>query len=134
MHELWRLTYALSSVMRAHLERICAEFELTPPQAHALVKLEPGRPRPMHEIAAELRCDASNITGIAYRLEERGLIRREASKADRRIRGLVMSAEGEALRGALLARLAETPPPLAVLAEGDRRTLVRLIGTVVEEP
>lgn len=132
MHELWRLTFALSTVMRGHLERVCAEFGLTPPQAYALAQLEPARPRPMHELAAGLRCDASNVTGIANRLEARGLIRRQPSKTDRRVRALMLTDDGEQLRRALLARLAETPPPLTVLDDGDRQALTRLIATVVE--
>ena len=44
-------------------------------QAHVLRLLEPGEPLPMRTLARKLCCDASNVTGIVDRLEERGLVR-----------------------------------------------------------
>src|SRR5260221_7972406 len=57
---------------------------LTFVQAHALRTLEPRHPLPMSTLAELLLCDASNVTGIADRLEARGLIERRTATGDRR--------------------------------------------------
>ena len=45
----------------------------------------------MSELANALFCDNSNVTGIVDRLEERGLVRREAAEGDRRVKLLVLT-------------------------------------------
>jgi len=50
------------------------ELMLSPPQGIVLRLLD--QPRPMGELAAMMRCDNSNMTGIVDRMEERGLVRR----------------------------------------------------------
>ena len=48
----------------------CAShFDLHPAQAGALMQLDAESGLPMHEIAAHLACDNSNVTGIVDRLE-----------------------------------------------------------------
>ena len=49
------------------------EFDLMPPQQMVLGLL--SEPKPMGELAQQMHCDSSNITGIVDRLEERGLVR-----------------------------------------------------------
>ena len=71
-----------------------AEFDLAKQQAFALVHLEPDQPKPMSELAAAMFCDASNITGIADRLEARGLVERVPSAQDRRVKTLVPHPRG----------------------------------------
>ena len=53
---------------------LCAEFDLTPAQGHALRSLDPEQPVAMSTLAEALLCDASNVTGIVDKLETRGLI------------------------------------------------------------
>ena len=65
---------------------ICAEFDLTPAQGHALRVLDPARPVPMSMLAEALVCDASNVTGIVDKLESRGLIARQGTDHDRRVK------------------------------------------------
>jgi MarR family len=45
-----------------------------------------------------MHCDPSFVTAIADLLEKRGLARREASTADRRIKNLVLTRDGISLR------------------------------------
>ena len=73
------------------------EFELAPQQMIALRMLGAG-PRKMSDLAHALFCDNSNVTGIVDRLEERGLVRREAAEGDRRVKLLVLTEEGERMR------------------------------------
>ncbi|MGI6877367.1 MarR family winged helix-turn-helix transcriptional regulator [Microbacterium sp. gxy059] len=63
------------------------------------------RPRPMREIAAQLACDPSYITGLADQLEGRGLARRTAG-SDRRVKLLAATDAGTAIRHELAAAVA----------------------------
>ena len=100
-----------------------AEFDLSPMQASSLRLLEPGTPLAMSDLADALHCDASNVTGIVDRLEARGLIARRGADHDRRVKMLVVTDKGAALRERLLARLSEPPPSIAALSGADQRAL-----------
>ena len=81
------------------------EFELAPQQMIAL-RILGGGPRKMSDLAHALFCDNSNVTGIVDRLEERGLVRREAAEGDRRVKLLVLTEEGEWMRAEITKRMA----------------------------
>ena len=49
---------------------------------------------PMRNLAIHLHRDASNLTGIADRLESQGLVQRQVDPADRRIKRLVLTEQG----------------------------------------
>ena len=49
----------------------------------------------MSGLAELLFCDASNVTGIADRLEARGLIERRSAGGDRRVKVLALTSAGE---------------------------------------
>jgi MarR family transcriptional regulator, organic hydroperoxide resistance regulator len=120
--EAWSL---LHWAMISNKHRIVAmgrEFDLAPQQMIAL-RILGGGPRAMGELAGYLACDSSNVTGITDRLEERGLVRREAAESDRRVKLLVLTPKGERLRAKITERLAEPPPFIAGLAEEDQIAL-----------
>jgi DNA-binding MarR family transcriptional regulator len=107
------------------------EFELAPQQMIAVRMLGSG-PRKMSDLAQSLFCDNSNVTGIVDRLEERGLVRREAAEGDRRVKLLVLTDEGERMRVEITKRMAEPPPPIAALSEADQRALRDILQRAVE--
>ncbi len=121
--EAWSLLFRLIVSQRGRVPSVAAEFELSPMQAHVLRLLEPDAPLPMRSLARTLCCDASNVTGIVDRLEERGLVRRQESAADRRMKMLVVTKRGNAVRLRMLERLAEAPEPIARLSADDQRRL-----------
>ena len=121
--EAWQLISELFQREKGVLMAAAAEFDLRPPLVWALRALEPGRPIPMGELAGVLHCDSSNVTWLADRLEERGLVRREAAEHDRRVKMLAVTEEGSRVREALRARLEQPPPTLAALPEDDQRAL-----------
>ena len=88
--EAWTLLFRLFVSQRGRVPQVAAEFDLSPMQAHVLRLLEPDQPLPMRTLARKLCCDASNVTGIVDRLEERGLVRRDAAPGDRRVKMLVV--------------------------------------------
>jgi MarR family transcriptional regulator, organic hydroperoxide resistance regulator len=130
--ELWRLLVELSmSAMRERFIATVTELDLSPPQAHALKVLRPGHPIAMRELADGLHCDPSNITGIVDRLEGRGLVERRPSPADRRIKILLLTGDGERLRARLLDRLSEPPAAIAALSADEQRQLRDLLRRIV---
>jgi DNA-binding MarR family transcriptional regulator len=130
--EAWRLLVRLFFAHRANLPPLAAELELSPAQCHVLHLIEPGRPVPMGQLADTLSCDASNVTGLVDRLESRGLIRRQPSNGDRRVKVLDLTPTGLRLRTLLLDRMQKPPDTLRRLTEQEQRTLVRLLTRLIE--
>jgi MarR family transcriptional regulator, organic hydroperoxide resistance regulator len=129
--EIWELLLELSRThLRDHLSATISVFDLSPPQAHALQVLEPGRPVPMRDLAVRLRCDASNITGIVDRLEARGLVERRPAPGDRRVKALVVTEQGVALRAQLVERLHRVPAAFAGLSAEEQRGLLDLLRRI----
>jgi DNA-binding MarR family transcriptional regulator len=129
--EIWELLLELSRThLRERLAAAISAFDLSLPQAHALQALEPGRPVPMRDLAARLRCDASNITGIVDRLEARGLVERRPAPGDRRVKALVVTDRGVALRASLVERLHRVPAAFAGITEEEQRTLLHLLRRI----
>jgi DNA-binding MarR family transcriptional regulator len=120
--EAWSLMHWMMVTHKQRLAAMAQEFELAPQQMIA-VRMLGGGPRKMSDLAQALFCDNSNVTGIVDRLEERGLVRREAAEGDRRVKLLVLTDEGERLRVEVTKRMAEPPPAIASLSENDQRAL-----------
>src|SRR5919201_1647573 len=119
-HEAQKLFFEIGMAQRSLAAAALAELGLTFAQAHALRLLDPERSLPMSAVAERLFCDASNVTGIADRLEARGLIERRAAEGDRRVKVLALTPPRPGLRRPLPegpARLEGPLPVHAVLAE-----------------
>ena len=69
----------------------------------------------MSSLAGKLFCDNSNVTGIVDRLEARGLIARHPAAHDRRVKLLVLTAEGERIRNVATRQMSQPPPEIAAL-------------------
>ena len=129
--EAWSLMHWLMVTNKQRFFAMAQEFELAPQQMIAVRMLGAG-PRKMSELAQALFCDNSNVTGIVDRLEERGLVRREAAEGDRRVKLLVLTKEGERMRVEITKRMAEPPPPIASLSEADQQALRDILKRAVE--
>jgi DNA-binding MarR family transcriptional regulator len=128
--ELVALLFRLTGDLRQRFTDHAAQLELSFPQAMALREL--NDPLPMRELAQRLCCDASNVTGIVDRLEARELVERRTAPEDRRVKHLVLTDEGRALRQVHHDRLAVDLPLLDLSAE-DRRSLAELLRRSVGE-
>ena len=131
--ESWELIRRLWGRHMPRTMSVFTEFDLSKQQAFALVHIDPEGPKPMSELAAEMFCDASNITGIADRLEARGLVERVPAPHDRRVKTLALTREGVRVRGALVQRLAEPPEALSSLPAADQRALRDLLRRALGE-
>jgi DNA-binding MarR family transcriptional regulator len=88
----------------------------------------------MSRLADTLSCDASNVTGLVDRLESRGLVRRQPSVEDRRVKVLQLTPAGSRVRTQLIRQMAGQSLPLAKLSPAQLRTLVRILEALVDEP
>lgn len=127
-HDIAGLLFWVTEQARIGCDRAAEENDMTGAQVRALLSLD--EPSPMSNLAGHMGCDASNVTGIADRLEARGLIRRETG-TDRRIKLLALTPEGERVRDQVRKRLSETSPA-GSLSEAERRTLRELLVKMAE--
>lgn len=125
--EAWHLMLDLLLSHRAHLPVVAAEFELSPAQCHVVKLIEPGQTVSMGDLANALSCDASNVTGLVDRLEDRGIIERRLVAHDRRKKLLALTPGGTRLRGKLLERMGEPPRAFERLSMEEQRALVVLL-------
>lgn len=72
-------------------------FGLTPLQWAALDAIERKPGVDQSTLSRDIALDTSTVAGVIYRLEARGLIKREASATDRRLRVLFLTDEGRDL-------------------------------------
>jgi DNA-binding MarR family transcriptional regulator len=107
--------------------RVANEFGLAPGALKAMQLLEPGAELPMGALAGALFCDASNVTGLVDRLEQRGLIERRVDPADRRVKRIALTPEGERTREAMMERLYEPPEAIRRLTSTEQRELRDLL-------
>ncbi len=121
--EAWSLVGRLFWQVRPRMLGVAGELGLTPPQMFALRALDPENPVPMRELAVELHCDNSNVTGLVDGLEAQGLVERRSAEHDRRVRMLVVTERGARVRARINEVLETVPPALASLSADDQRTL-----------
>jgi DNA-binding MarR family transcriptional regulator len=129
--EVWGLFRTLFGQHRRRFLIAAAELDLHPAQAGALLQL--GSPLPMNELAALLACDNSNVTGLIDRLEARGLVARQPSSEDRRVKHVVLTAAGRRLRERMLARVGRPSRGFERLSPDERRQLGDLLRQVITE-
>src|SRR5690242_18161645 len=108
---------------------IARDFDLRPSTFGALRALE--QPRTMGELAGLLHCDNSNVTGIVDSLEDKALAVRKPSEADRRIKVVELSGQGEALLRRLKREVAKPPPWVKDLPKKDQEALRDILQRAV---
>ncbi len=128
--EVVELLFTVTQRFREVFERAAAEHDLTPPQAVLLRMLRD--PLPMRHLAASMRCDASNITGLVDKLEARGLAERRAEPHDRRVKLVALTAEGERVLAAFEAELYSGPAALESLGAAGRRELRDMLRRIAD--
>jgi MarR family transcriptional regulator, organic hydroperoxide resistance regulator len=89
-----------------------------------------GAPMAMRDLGRKMHCDPSFVTTIADLLEKRGLARREAGTADRRIKNLVLTSAGTNLREQVQREFIACVPWRG-FDDDERVCLLRLIRKMV---
>lgn len=131
--DAWRLVAQLFFGRAGHAGEIAGSFGLTPGHMKALLTIEPGEPKPMGTLAETLHCDASNVTWLVDRLEERGFVERRTHPTDRRIRTVALTRDGVRARAKIEARLYEAPPEFEKLTTAELETLRDILRKVAPE-
>jgi MarR family transcriptional regulator, organic hydroperoxide resistance regulator len=107
--ELWALVIESLGGWEVRLNEAAAATTLSPVSAWTLVQLDPDSPISQKELAARLHCNPSTVVDPTDRLEESGLVLRQANPADRRVNTLLVTPKGRAVRDELILRLFEPP-------------------------
>jgi MarR family transcriptional regulator, organic hydroperoxide resistance regulator len=131
-HESWRLLFRVVQALHEFWPSLAAEFDLPLVQMRVLFELGPIAPVPMSRLAEMLACDASNVTGLVDRMEQRGLLERRPDENDRRIKLIDITREGLALRERISERMAVPPPFIEGLPPADQRALAKTLARVLE--
>jgi DNA-binding MarR family transcriptional regulator len=110
-----------------------ASHGLTPVQYAALQAVANAPGVDQRTLAGRVGLDTSTVAGVLDRLEARGLLQRNASPQDKRVRLLTLTAGGSAL----LARVepdmrAAQQRILAPLPRAERADFMRMLRTLVD--
>lgn len=107
-------------------------FGITPVQYAAMHAVHNRPELDQRSLSRAIGFDTSTIGGVIDRLEKRGLMRRNASAEDRRVRLLTLTAEGEALlhevRPAMLRAQVRMLEPLPA---SERRHFMAMLKVLV---
>jgi DNA-binding MarR family transcriptional regulator len=123
-----RMTH-VAAALRHGQDTAIAALGLTPAVARALHELDPDRPLPARDLAERLRCDRSNVTALADKLEQAGLVERRTDPADRRQKTLVVTVAGRDVRDRVAAAMSDARL-LAGLTDAELATLRDLVWKV----
>jgi DNA-binding MarR family transcriptional regulator len=123
--DIWRLMarFTMERVQGGEHFALLRELGLTPGHLKALAVIHPDEPRPMGVMADIMGCDASQMTWLVDRLEERELVERRTMPGDRRVRTIALTPRGVEVRRLILDKLFEPPDELLAL---DALTLEEL--------
>ncbi|MEV4004511.1 MarR family transcriptional regulator [Actinomadura sp. NPDC049753] len=126
--EVCGLVNGLAQQIADHVRERAVTLGLTAAQATALREMT--GPMTMRELAERMSCEPSNATFVIDKLEKQGLVERRAHPTDRRAKLLVLTADGDVVRGRLLELLAQDSP-LAGLTIEQQRVLQELLERAV---
>lgn len=109
-----------------------AEHGLTPVQYAAMQTLATSPGIDQRSLARAIGLDTSTLGGVIDRLEGRGLVQRQASREDRRVRLLVLTEAGSALLERAIPGMRRAQERiLEPLQPADRERFMRLLRTLV---
>ena len=108
--DAWRSVFDFIVATVDHRIEVLARLGITPNDSRALGSLAQETGRTMRSLADEWRCDASTATWIVDRLEAKGLAERWPHPTDRRVKLVVLTAQGVQTKAEMIAGT-YTPPP-----------------------
>lgn len=106
---------------------VLANHGLNETAAAVLMALGDASLPTMRDLAQLLHCDPSNVTLVATRLVDEGMVERRLHPSDGRARVLLLTARGAETRARLLTELAASSP-LGALGVDDQQRLLDLLG------
>ena len=88
----------------------------------------------MRELAERLYLDPSNLTALVDRLEDLGLVQRQADADDRRIKRLVITEKGVRLSEEISDAVFAEGTVFDALDADEQRQLLGLLAKMVDTP
>ena len=125
--EVWQLMFDYLMRTAPHRTQSLAKRGLTPNDSRALFSLAFEAGRTMRSLADAWQCDPSNATWIVDRLEQSGLVKRQAAPHDRRVKLVVLTPKGQKTRAELMKEFYQPPPDLIGLDRDDLEALLRIL-------
>jgi DNA-binding MarR family transcriptional regulator len=122
--------HGLVEHFKSYAQALAEELGLSLSQLDALKSLG-GEPCSQRELARNLHFDASNVTDIVDRLEARGIVSRVVDPNDRRVRRVVLTDEGQAIRRKVIERVIDESP-VTKLSSADQRALRDLLAKIAD--
>jgi DNA-binding MarR family transcriptional regulator len=123
----------LARALIAHEEPVLRAHDISMWGYVVLTGLVEHPMRTQTALAQAINADKSRIIGVLDDLQERGLIQRQADRADRRVHLLSLTVEGDRLRRSVEAGIrAEEEEVLALLPPADREVFVRSLKVLYE--
>jgi DNA-binding MarR family transcriptional regulator len=92
-------------ILRKRLRETLREFELTAQQFGVLSILYREDGLPARELVVRLFSDSSTIMDLVDRLEEKGLVKREADPKDRRVNPIFLTGKATSFMPKIMARV-----------------------------
>lgn len=126
--EAWRLLIEAMFERQGHFMALASESGLNPGSLKLLITLDPSQPVSMRTLARSIRCDASVMTWLVDRLEEREMVERRVSPRDRRVKAVVLTKKGMEAQEMFMSRLLEPPPSFASLTVDDLKGVAKALG------
>jgi MarR family 2-MHQ and catechol resistance regulon transcriptional repressor len=122
----WALQDAYHGIKK-RLHGKLSDCGVTWPQYHALFHIQPEG-IPANELARELNCNASNMTGLIDRMMENNWVYREHSHEDRRVWLIKLTEEGAQLKNRLVPQYkSNIEDEMNVLNTEELQTLSNLL-------
>lgn len=134
--DLWqRPGYLIRRLHQIHVALFideCAAFNITPVQYAVMTVLRDRPGLDQISIANEAAIDRTNVADVLARLEDRGLLDRQVSTADRRMKLARLTAEGERVASDMEDQMGHAQDRfVAPLSPAERAQLMRLMSKLV---
>src|SRR3954449_7621557 len=130
--EAWSLFWRIFSSDKPRRMAVFSELGLSFQQSMLLKNLGSRPPVQLSALAGAMQCDNSNVTGIVDRLEAAGLAERRPAERDRRVKAVVLTPHGEAVKAEVRRRAGTPPPEIAGLSEADAQQLREILQRALD--
>jgi DNA-binding MarR family transcriptional regulator len=131
--DVWRLMLDCALARFREGSGVLQQMGLTPGHVKLLMQLDEDEGHPMGSLAQAVGCDASTMTWLVDRLEERGLVQRRMLPSDRRVKAVALTPRGAQIKAKLAERLYD-PPEELLAVEDDALAEVRSALARIREP
>jgi DNA-binding MarR family transcriptional regulator len=124
---VWPRLMELVLDQRWRWAEVAEELGISQAGVRGLLAIDPDDPRPMSDLARELNCDRSYVTGIVDDLERAGYAERRTAAGDRRIKTIALTDQGRRALTTVRDSLLAPPAGLAALTPTQQQTVARLL-------